>query len=404
MELEALVQEVKSGLEGFKTSANQTIADQKSAIDALTAKMTEIEKLGGISADFEALQKDFNTFVADFNEKGKQPEKKASDFKSAFGIMIKSGEEKFKGHAQKSTEKLDFNLELKDMDFDNFSVGAYDKLTTQTLPGLYVTPWDQLWLRNILPNISTTSKTIDYLQENETANATAGAAAIWDGDAAVAELLAKQEVDFNFLDKSAKVQWIAGITRIKREMLDDVDFLRTYIPQQLVYGKRGLFMAENAMILAALNANSTAYDGGVGASAPIVERIYDAAFGQLKDNYHTPTHILMNNREALKIAFNKASGSGEYDLPPGVVTNEGGQLRIGGIPVIGLPQFATGTFFAMDARQSLFASRLSPEVRFFEQDRDNVIKNLITVRAEERIATLVLDTTSIIKGSTAVTP
>ncbi|WP_343321412.1 phage major capsid protein [Sphingobacterium multivorum] len=404
MELDVLVQEVKTGLETFKTDANKTIQEQKTAIDDLVAKFSKIEEMGGLSTDLEALKKDFQTFVVEYKEGGKGKDKNVSDFKTSFGTMIMEGKDKFAGHAEKSTEKLDFNMELKDMDFDNFTAGAYDKLTSQLLPGIYATPWDQLWLRNILPNISTTSKTIDYLQENPTANATAGAAAIWDGEAAVAELLSKQEVDFNFEDKSAKVQWIAGITRIKREMLDDVNFLSTYIPQQLVYGKRGLFMAENAMILATLNANSTPYDNGAGANAPLVEKVYDATQGQLKDNYHMPTHILMNNREALKILFNKATGSGEYDLPAGVVTFEGGILRIGGVPVIGLPQFTAGTFFAMDARQSLFASRLSPEVRFFEQDRDNVIKNLITVRAEERIATLVLDKTSIIKGSTVVTP
>lgn len=363
------------------------------SLEAMTVKHGDKDVL--IKDAFASMQSQFDELATKFSEGGK--DKPKVTFKSAFSNSLNEVKDKLSVFAKKATEKMDETIELKDMDFDNFSEGALETLTSQTLPGIYANPWSQLWLRNIFPNATTEAALIKYLQEDAEANEDNGAADIWDGSLPIDELLAKPDVDFSFTDKSAEVSWIAGVTRIKREMLDDIAFLRSYIPQQLVYGKRGILVRENTLILATMNANSVAYNGSQGI---LIEALIDAAFGQLVDNYHQPTHILMNNREALKIIFNKASGSGEYDLPAAVQVTPLGTLTIGGVPVIGLPQFAAGTAFALDARQSLFLSRMSPEVRFFEQDRDNVIKNLITIRAEERAAHLVFDPSSIVKVDT----
>lgn len=394
---DAAVEKAKELLKGAISPDSEEFKSAVSAIlekslESITVKHGDKDML--IKDAFESMQKQFDELATKFSEGGKEKDKVT--FKAAFANSLEATKDRLASFAKKSTEKMDETIELKDMDFDNFSEGALDILTSQTLPGVYANPWSQLWLRNIFPNATTEAALIKYLQEDAEANEDNGAADIWDGSLPIDELLAKPDVDFSFTDKSAEVQWIAGVTRIKREMLDDIAFLRSYIPQQLVYGKRGILVRENTLILSTMNTNSVAYNGS---QTVLVEQLIDAAFGQLVDNYHQPTHILMNNREALQIIFNKATGSGEYDLPAGVQVTPLGTLTIGGVPVIGLPQFAEGTAFVVDARQSLFVSRMSPEVRFFEQDRDNVIKNLITIRAEERAAHLVFDPSSIVKVS-----
>lgn len=396
MELDVLVQEVKTGLETFKTDANKTIQEQKTAFDELKKQVEELGKLDGMAKaeDIEMIKKDFAQLAIDMKEKGTT---EPVTFKKSFGGAIDTVKDQLAGFSKKSTQKLDLSIELKDMDFDNFTTEALDILTSQTLPGVYAKPWSQLWLRNIFPNASTTSSTIKYIQEDETKNATDGAADIWDGSLPIADLIAKPDVGYNFKDATADVQWIAGIVRIKREMLDDIAFLRSYIPQQLVYGKRGIFVRENTLILATMNTNSIAYDG---AKTILVEKLADAIIGQMRDNYHNASYVLMNNRDLADIIFMKATGSGEYDLPKVVQMTATGDITIAGVPVIGLPQFAKGTAFVVDSSQSLFVSRMQPEVRFFEEDRDNVIKNLITIRGEERAAHLVFDPTSIIKVTT----
>src|SRR5699024_1501793 len=101
-----------------------------------------------------------------------------------------------------------------------------------------------------------------------------------------------------------------------------------------------------------------------GSQTGMINMIYDAAFGQLKDNRHNPTVILANNRDVVnEIALNKATGSGEYDLPPGLVNSVGDKLSIGGVPVVGTNDIPAGNFIALDGTQTAFVNRMSPEVR-----------------------------------------
>lgn len=400
MELNELVTEVKTGLEAFKTDANKTIGEQKTALDALRDQVENLGKLDGVAkaADVEQIRKDFDELAMKFNESGSVGGNgKVVSFHDAFAKAVKDGEQTLKGiasgKADQKTGRPGGSIELKDMSFSNFGTGAYEAITTETRPGVYQSPFNPVWLRNIVPNGSTSSEVIQYLRED----GGSGAAAVWDGRAT--PLVNKPEVQFDFELVSQNVEWIAAITRLPRQMLMDASFLNTYIPNQLLYGRRGILVAENTLIYNALTdaANSTAYDG---THTNPVEIIYDAALGQIRDNYFAATHILMNNRDVVNlIALNKASTSGEYDLPPGLSAVINGQLTIGGIPVVGLPQLPAGEFIVLDSRATQFVSRLSPEVRFFEEDRDNVPKNLITVRAEERAAFLVFDSLAVITGS-----
>src|SRR5690606_39044715 len=400
MELNELVQEVKSGLESFKTDANKTIGEQKSALAELKEKFEQLQKLEGVAkaADVEQIRKDFDELAMKFNEGGALGGNgKVVTFHDSFAKAISDNTELVqniaRGKADQKTGRPGGSIELKDMSFGNFGTGAYEAITTETRPGVYQSPFNPVWLRNIVPNGSTTSEVIQYLREN----GGSGAAAVWDGRAT--PLADKPEVQFNFSLVSEEVEWIAGIVRLPRQMLMDASFLNTYIPNQLLYGRRGILVAENDLIYNILTdpANSTAYDG---THTNPVEIIYDAALGQIRDNYFAATHVLMNNRDVVNlIALNKASTAGVYDLPPGLSAVINGQLTIGGIPVVGLPQIPQGEFVVFDSRATQFVSRMSPEVRFFEEDRDNVPKNLITIRAEERAAFLVFDALAVITGS-----
>lgn len=285
----------------------------------------------------------------------------------------------------------------EDLDPANFANDSYAIATTDRSRGLWESPFAPVWFRNILPQGTTSGGTIQYLREN----GNVGAAGVWDGTGAIAELDPKPGTAPLFDSVTESVIWIAGITRVKREMLDDISWLRGYLARRLTVGRTGLYVAENTQIFNALTTNSVPYNGSK--TIPI-EIIYDAAFGQLRDNFYNPTTILMNSRDVVNlIALNKASTSGEYDLPPGTVLVVNGQLTIGGVPVIGAPNVPTGAFIVMDRNQTELIIRMNPEVRFFEEDRDNVPKNLVTVRAEERILPIVYDVNAVIYGSFTTT-
>lgn len=389
---------VENGVKGLRSEFETKFTDSEKNTKALQEKLEGLKNLStkeeveqAVKAAKDELQKDFDALAVKVNKPSLNGPAAQKSFSESLGESLDENRDvlsKLKTKAQASG-----SIQLKvvgDMALTNFGTGAYGAATTEVRSGLYQSPYSPLWLRNILPSASTDGGTIQYLRDN----GGEGAAAVW------TEGTSKPQVDHDFTLVTETVDWIAGYTKVPRSMLDDVTWLNSYLSQQLVYGKRGLFVAENAEIIATLDANSVAYDGAL--TAP-VERIYEAAFGQLRDNYFAPSYILMNHRDFVTlVALNKASGSGEYDLPQGSVLVINGQMTIGGVPVIAVPNIAPGSFYAIDKNATQFVSRMSPEVRFFDQNEDDAKFNRIMVRAEERIATLVLDSSAIVKGTLEV--
>lgn len=375
---------VKEGLDGYSAKAKDQVA-------ALAKEFMEDQKLqtaDDVKKAMDEFQKQIDKALTEINSRklGGDQEKK-----SFFDAINKEA----LGDLQKLKGKQISELRLKapgDMDESAFGGDSLNPLITQEL-GLYQGPRNYVFLRNLLPSVSTDSEVIHYLR---VAGRT-GAAAIWDGSGPIEDLESKPGVTFNFDDVSETVDWIAGITRVKRQMLDDIAFLRGFLQRELLVGPNGLRPAENTLILNELTSNATAYDGD--GPTPI-HMLYDAAFGQLPDSDFNASYILMNPRDIVNIIFmNTTYIPANSGLPPGAVGVVGGNITIAGVPVVGLPQIARGSFLVFDRNATMFVSRMEPEIRFFEEDRDNVIKNLITIRAEERAAALVFDGAAIVSGT-----
>lgn len=402
MDVKEIKEIVDEGLKGLK---GQLGDDFNTQFESAKAAITQVMESKGyqtaeqVETALKAQKEGLEQIILELKKnslQAKSNEKKS--FTDIVGSSLEENKEVLGKLMNKQVSEGTFVLTKanEDLDPSNWAGDSYD-IAASERRGLHEFPFMPVWLRYLFPNSTTTKGVIHYLVEN----GEVGAAAIWDGSPANASLVAKPGEAPLFNDATVLVEWIAGITRVKREMLDDVEWLRSYIARTLTTGRKGLWVAENTLILNALEAASTPYDGD---ATNQLEMIVDAAFGQLKDNYYNPTVILMNNRDAVKyINFNKASGSGEYDAPIGVVAVIGGQLYIGGVPVVSTPIVDAGEAYVIDGNATEFISRMSPEVRAFEEDRDNVIKNLVTFRAEERVAFLVYDEKAVIKVTLATT-
>jgi hypothetical protein len=403
MEIKEIKEIVDAGLKSVEENVDKKFQSQFDS--SKTALIEEIEAKGYKTAEeietlIKAKTADIEAAVVDLKKAGlKEIKPKAKGFKAIIGAALTEAKADLLAMVQKSGGRAEVMLYKADEDLNdaNFSGDSLEIATTDRSRGLYTQPYMPQWFRNLLPSGTTSKGTIQYLKEN----GDVGAAGVWDGTGAIADLDAKPGTAPLFDAVTENVIWIAGITRVKREMLDDIEWLQGYLARRLTTGRTGLWVAENVQIFNKLVANSVPYDGDK--TIPI-EMIYDAAFGQLADNYYFNPTILMNNRDLVSlIALNKASGSGEYDLPPGTVVVINGQLTIAGARVIGAPNVTAGTALVYDASATEFISRMSPEVRFFEEDRDNVIKNLVTVRAEERILPIVYDEKGVIEVTFATT-
>src|SRR5690606_37796220 len=255
------------------TSKEEVDKAVKDATDAMEALILEVKKTALTKAN-EDKPKTFGQILVD----GMTEKKDA-----LLGVM----------NGNKSTSIMLTKAD-EDLDPANWANGSLTIATQDRSRGLYETPFSPVWFRNLLPQGTTTGGTIQYIIEN----GNVGAAGVWDGSGPIGELTNKPGTAPLFDAVTKSVIWIAGITRGKREMLDDIAWLQGYLARRLTVGRTGLWVAENTQIYNALVADSVAYDG---TKTVPVEIIYDAAFGQLRDSYHVPTTILMNSRAVVSL-------------------------------------------------------------------------------------------------------
>jgi len=404
--MEDLEKAKAEALESVKKTAEEAAKGETAkAVKGLNDKIAEMEKelKSTTTAEaVEALKAEFedklNKLSADVKKQGQISEKRVSPV-AGIDMIKKSLEASIKDNAEalRKYRSGTMDLAVKAITPASFDVDDYPSLTTQMQP-LYRNPYAPVYLRNIFPNISTSGSNVTIWKQG----AVTGEAAIWrrgtvtpggtDAD--------KPEVTPTWEKEVVSVDWIAGITHIQREVLDDVDFVATEIPYALIYGASGILAAENKMIMDYIALNNVDYATPAGATGPAnsLETVLAAAFGQLGDSYMAPTHILINNWDYLNyMAFNKASGSGEYDHPPVNVQFVNNQVFINNLQAVPAPGLAAGTAYVIAADHSRFISRMGIQTAISQEHSDNFTKNMVTYRAEVRSGFFTYNDNSIIK-------
>lgn len=257
--------------------------------------------------------------------------------------------------------------------------------------GIRSLPNRRVHMRDIINLGTMSSSAIDYVREE----------GVEGNLSTVGEGEAKPQIQTLLSERIAKAQYIAGWVRISRKMLDDMQALRSFLQMRLM---EMYLKVEDAQVLNGNGLGNNLEGIMTVASAlndntgPNVERIVKAV-SQLESTDYTATGIVLHPAAYYNIALNKASGSGEYDLP-GIVVISNGQLYVAGIPVykttaIDRDEFVVGDWLL---GAQLFI-REQPIVEFFDQDANNVTTNQITVRIEGRVALAIYRAEAFVKGT-----
>lgn len=397
------MEDLKKELEGIKQDLTQNF-ETKSKLDIQAAiEALETKSKGVFDLEIKAVKEDFQTKSVEMQkhldamdvrlQKANQNQPlKVKTFNSVLGETIKENAEKIKGFKQGDN----LVLELKAVG-DMSIAGNFPSSTPfnqEVMSGMIQRPYDRVWLSDYLPQGSTTKGSVIYPKEN----GGEGGAATW-----VTGSGNKAQMDFDLTSQTAFVKWIAGVVIVDREMLDDLDWTASYLQSKMLIA---LKIAENAFILngtadsnpvVGLLTAATAYDGTFTAA---VDKIVDAAYGQIPEDtfeFYQGNTAIMNVRDSVKIGLNKATGSGEYDLPDGTVVFENGVLKVAGLNIATTTQLAANNFLAFDRSATLLINRLAPELRMFE-DADLAKQNKVMFRIEERITLAIFNNAAIVKG------
>ncbi len=375
-------------------------ARMKDAIDKAVEEVKEAtsEQFAKVNADLAATVKANEILQVQIKEarfNSTSTDGKAISFNDSITQAIEGAADMLKGIA-KTKGAVDEVIELKvvgDMSIAVNFPGATPWIQDAS-QRLIVQPYNRVWLADLLPQGTTNSNSIIYPKEN----GGEGGAATWTDPTAN-----KAQMDFDLTSQAAFVKWIAGWVIVYREMLDDIPWLTSYIRSKMLIS---LKTAENNFVLnGTADTNpvdglldvATAYDGLMSGA---VDRIIDAAYGQIPEDtfdFYRGNLTILNPRDLVRIGLNKASGSGEYDLPLGSVSYANGNLNIAGLQTVATTGQAQGTFLTLDREATTFIRRLQPEIRVFE-DATLAKKNQIMFRIEERATLVVFNDDAIVEG------
>jgi HK97 family phage major capsid protein len=279
---------------------------------------------------------------------------------------------------------IKMGIERADITSANTTVGAGRSAGTSLVPGARVPgiiapPNRQFTIRDLVAPGQTASSSVEYVKETGFTN----------NARPVTEGTTKPQSELTFNLYTAPVRTIAHIFRASRQIMDDAPALASYINARGTYGLK--YVEETQL----LNGNGTGQNlNGIvpqaTAFAPefnpsdetAIDRLRLAILQVILAEYPASGFVL-NPIDWARIELTK-DNEGRY-----IVGNA--QSPIGpslwGLPVVQTQAMAAGEFLtgAFNLAAQIF-DRMGVEVLLSTEDQDNVVKNMITIRVEERLA------------------
>lgn len=272
--------------------------------------------------------------------------------------------------------------------------GSAGSLIEPTRVGLIQPTTQRLFLRDLLSWGRTTSNSIEYVRElGFTNNADVVAENPTDP---------KPESDLTFEPDSAPVATIAHWVRASRQVLADAAMLQSYIDGRLRYG---LKLKEEAQLLkgsgVGLNINgiftqASAYaNPGVTVQAETaIDRLRIALLQATLAEYEADGIVLSPIDWAMIELTKTADNQYLFTTPTGLAVP-----GLWGRPVVATQAMTAGDFLVGSFQQGAQGwDREDVSVTVSTEDRDNFVKNMVTILCEERVGLTVYRPEAFVKG------
>jgi HK97 family phage major capsid protein len=408
-QLDALKTALEKNLdEKAREQVKAAIASFEKQIDELKKqgeKVAELEKqLEKLKEDAAKNQKAFDDWQAKQKEiPTGQPAFKT--FKSVLGEQLEAKKEALAKY--KTGDAKGFAIEMKvvgDMSSSGSLTGNYFVAPT-IVPGVTLQPFEEVHMRDMLPVGQTNSNVVRFVRDNGGEG----------GPATTAEGAAKPQMDRDLQIYDAPVRKIATHMRVPEEMIDDIPYLQSFLSQigieevmsveddQILYGDgtgqnlKGLFHADN----------STVFNPGTSVIQDANEfDVIRAARKQIRNaKLGGPLRAVVSPDDFFNMTSQKDTTNNYLFLGGGngiPLANAGGSptgINVGGVIIEEHTAITSGDFIVFQTRSAQIFDRSGTTVRFYDQDQDNAIKNLITIVIEKRLALAVYRPLGIIRGT-----
>lgn len=259
------------------------------------------------------------------------------------------------------------------------------------VPGIVMPPERQMTIRDLLAPGQTSQGMVEYVQETGFTNSAA----------VVTEGSTKPKSELVFELKTAPVRTIATIFKASRQILDDAPALRSYIDARARYGLRYVEEAE------LLNGDGTgAHIKGLVPSATTFNAAFVVTQKQRIDTIRLAIlQVFLAEFPASGIVLNPTDWAAIQLLKDSqyryLIGNpqDGNAARLWNLPVVetqamDVTEFLVGAF---NMAAQLF-DRLEIEILLSTENSTDFEKNMVTIRAEERVALAVYRPEALVSG------
>ena len=395
--------EMKTALEAkAKADATFEVKEQLKAIEAAREEKDgkTAEELKRISDDLAVTLKAFNLLQKDIR---KTPIQGGASFKT-FGTEL--GEKL----ASRVADLKEFKMNKKGfgaIELQAKAVGNLSSLTNTVgsffvqptvVPGVIIKPYEQTHMRDLLPVGQTTSNVVRYVRDNGGQG----------GPAMTAEGTTKPQIDRNLQILDAFVRKIATYFRVPEEMIEDIPYLQSFLSQ---IGIEEVMVVEDAQILygdgtgqnlSGLFTNAVQFSSGT--SKVLAPNNFDALLAARKQGRVAKYNIgfaMVSPSDYYDMIEKKDTTNNYLFMGGGNGVDLTGGLTFRGLKVVEHTAIAPGDFLVFDQSKAAIFDREGTTVRFYDQDQDNAIKNLITIVIEKRLALPIYQPNAFIKGTFA---
>jgi HK97 family phage major capsid protein len=380
--------EIKSVVEAGLKSVEQKL---DSAIEKVNGQVAENGKASADALnEVKSLSEDFKRIsdrLQDIEQKGVKLQDKPRIL--TFGQQFTQSES-FKNFASGGAARA--RIEIKNTILGD--EGGPGGITPVQQPNRVVSRGEvPLGIRDILPRGVTTANAIAGIREVSTVN----------NAAETAEGALKPESDIVLGEYTVPIRTIATVIKLSKQIMDDAPAVASYIDNKLRYfvneriEKQLVIGNGTAPNISGLldTGNFTAYTATAGDT--LVDAVNRAKYAMWAAGYR-PDAVVVNPADWGAMERTRAdAGAGAYlyGMP-----GQSAQMNAFGVEVVLSAYVPAGTFLIGAFRvATMLWEREGVTVEAFEQDEDNVQRNLVTVRAEARLGLEVSMPSAIYSGA-----
>lgn len=381
---EAITRELKRIGDDVKSIGEKALAEAKKAGDISTETKGKVDELLVKQGELQARLQEVEQKA---DRRGSASDAETKSIGAQF--VESDGYKSWHTAGGMKTSRDAYAFSVKAITSDAASGG--DGIAPDRLPGVQVPPMRRMTVRQLLTPGRTESNVIQYLQETGFTNAAA----------TVAENVKKPESTITYDLKNANVVTIAHFIKATKQILDDFAQLQSQIDGRLRYG---LELAEEAQLLNGSGVGNNILGIRTGATpyvAPIVVPnatridILRLALLQAELAEYPSTGIVLHPSDWAAIELLKdTSGAYIFANPQSLA-----QPGLWGRPVVTTAAMTADEFLvgAFQLGAQVF-DREQANVVVATQNEDDFVKNMITIRGEERLAMALYRPEAFVKG------